>query len=252
MTSDDYRHFVAIVAGENPEKQMERYDAKIKVEPYLVYRYKDADTIIRPKMLAMYENIINSGDLSADEERIMRQEYEEMKAESTEDFFDRITLELDIDEETGDAYSSKNRDGKWHYYSAGGKFSIPFMTLEGKEVNQAKKSEIDWSVMHLNGQDVYRRAWEMVMEGSEPQTETEKLIYNNMKNRTVYFQKFGTKENYVVSGTAFWGYAFLSPETGWVELEDTDDQFEWVSNFYDRFIKPLPEDTQLTIYECVR
>ena len=44
---------------------------------------------------------------------------------------------------------------------------------------------------------------EMVVEGSKPENETETLIYENMKNRTAYFQKFGTKENYVISSTAF-------------------------------------------------
>ena len=64
--------------------------------------------------------------------------------------------------------------------------------------------------------------------------------------------KFENKENYVISNTAFWGYAFLSDMTGWQDASDTEDQFVWMNNFYNLFIKNLPEDTLLTIYECVK
>ena len=89
------------------------------------------------------------------------------------------------------------------------------------------------------------------MEGKKPETDKEEKIYNNMKNRTGYFQKFGTKEKYVASCTAFWGYAFLD-KSGWKELEPDQDQFEWMISYWDRFIKPLPDDTLLTIYECTK
>jgi hypothetical protein len=71
-----------------------------------------------------------------------------------------------------------------------------------------------------------------------------------MKDKETYFKKFETKENYVVSNTAFWGYAFLSEKTGWVDASDTKDQFVWMAEYYNMFIKNLPEDTLLTIYEC--
>jgi hypothetical protein len=71
-----------------------------------------------------------------------------------------------------------------------------------------------------------------------------------MKDKETYFKKFETKENYVISNTAFWGYAFLSEKTGWVDASDTNDQFVWMSEYYNMFIKNLPDDTLLTIYEC--
>ena len=103
--------------------------------------------------------------------------------------------------------------------------------------------------MHLHGGEIYSRAWEMVMEDSKPENDYEKQIYKNMKARTAYFEKFGTKENYIIVNTAFWGYAFVS-KNGWAELEDEMDQFVWVRNFYPLFIEPLSDDTLLTIYEC--
>jgi hypothetical protein len=71
-----------------------------------------------------------------------------------------------------------------------------------------------------------------------------------MKDKETYFKKFETKENYVVSNTAFWGYAFLSEKTGWVDASNTHDQFVWMAEYYNMFIKNLPDDTLLTIYEC--
>ncbi len=97
--------------------------------------------------------------------------------------------------------------------------------------------------------EIYDRAWEMVMYGSGPVNDYENQIYDNMKARTAYFEKFGNKEAYVLSNTAFWAYAFVS-KNGWIELEDNVDQFTWVRNFYEMFIDPLPDDTLLTIYEC--
>ena len=72
-----------------------------------------------------------------------------------------------------------------------------------------------------------------------------------MKNRMAYFDNFEDREHYIASMTAFWGLAFVD-KSGWYELDGKQKQFDWVVNFYDRFIKPLPDDTLLTIYECVR
>ncbi len=251
MNSDDYRHFVAIVAGDNPEELMFPYDANKQVEKYPVYKFADAK-LIQDRYLAMCESLLKGAELSDDEKKEVQEEYDEIKAESPVEFFYEISEGYDYDDETGDAISTKNPHGKWKSFNIGKRFSVPFVTNSGEETYQAKKSDIKWDTIHLNGQEVYKRAWEMVMEGSKPENETEELIYNNMKNRTAYFRKFGTKENYVVSSTAFWGYAFLSEKTGWVELEDNQDQFEWVSNFYNRFIKPLPSNTKLTIFECTK
>jgi hypothetical protein len=92
----------------------------------------------------------------------------------------------------------------------------------------------------------------MVMDNSAPNNEDEKVLYDNMKDKTSYFEKFEAKENYITSNTAFWGYAFLSEKTGWIDATDIEDQFAWMSNFYDVFIKNLSEDTKLTIYECTK
>ena len=128
-------------------------------------------------------------------------------------------------------------------------FCVPFITLDGNEVFQARKKDIDWNRIHLFGQEIYRRAWEMVMEKSEPMTDQEKNIFENMKNRTAYFEKFKDKKRYVTYATAFWGYAFVD-DNKWIDMDSEKDGYDWVSNFYERFIVPLDDNTLLTIYEC--
>ena len=87
------------------------------------------------------------------------------------------------------------------------------------------------------------------MGKKQPKTDEEKIIYENMRNRVEYFRLFETKDNYVMQSTAFWAYAFVD-ENKWTELDETTSQFEWVKNFYERFIKPLDDNTLLTIFEC--
>lgn len=248
MTNDDYQHFVCIVAGENPESLMSEYDKNKVVIPYIVYEYNKIPQL-KKRFIDMYTMALNEGLNDAQQEYVksMLQDLAEM--DNDEFFYELVENdELTIGDD-GNAYSSKNKDGKWSFYSIGKIFSIPFYLKDGREVFQAKKGEIDWEHMHLHGGEIYEKAWEMIMEAKEPQNDYEMTIYENMKDKQSYFEKFETKENYVASNTAFWGYAFLSDKTGWVDAEE-EEQFEWMKNYYDMFIKPLPDDTLLTIYEC--
>lgn len=248
MTNEDYQHFVCIVAGENPKKLMEEYDKNKKVEPYIVYRYADAEKI-KQLYLKNYEAELKNCKDDFEKEYI-ETTIHDLKEMSSDDFYYEITDGLIIDEDTGDASSDVNKNGKWGYYQLGKIFSLPFLTKDGREVFQARKKDIDWEKIHLKGGDVYARAWEMVMDGSKPKDDYEQLIYDNMHDKKAYFEKFETKENYVISNTAFWGYAFLSEMTGWQDASETEDQFVWMCNYYKLFIENLDDNTLLTIYEC--
>lgn len=244
----DYDFFVTIVAGNNPEELMKQYDKNITVEPYVVYKYKDAE-LIKKRYLELLHNLLNAKTVNKEEKEEIMVSIDEINDTSAEDFYFDFTDEYMLDPKTGDALCDKNKNGKWSYYQIGKFFSVPFITKDGDEKFQAHKKDIDWDKIHLANQDTYITAWELVMDKRPPKDEREKKIYENLKNRNGYFEKFKTKENYVVNSTAFWGYAFLSEKTGWVQLEDNQNQFEWVSNFFDNFIKPLDENTLLTIYE---
>lgn len=251
MAIDQYNHFVAIVAGDNPEVLMSPYNKNIETETRVVYKYKDASAL-RDHYIAVYQAIVDSDKIP---EGAFKEDAKDklaiIKAQTAQEFYLDLTEDYAHDEKTGDAVTNENPNGKWYSYRLGKLFSVPFILNDGTETFQAKKGDINWELMHLHGGEIYRRAWEMVMEDSKPQNDYEKQIYDNMKARTAYFEKFGTKENYVLGNTAFWGYAYVS-KNGWLELEDDMDQFEWVGNFYERFIDPLPDDTLLTIYECNR
>jgi len=244
----DYDFFVTVVAGENPEDLMKDYDKNLEVEPYIVYKYEDAQ-LIKDRYLSICKALLENGDLDENEKKGIEITIEEAENMDAEDFYFDYTQDYNLDPKTGDAISNKNKNGKWSSYQLGKLFSIPFKTLNGQETYQARKKDIDWSKMHLDGQEIYERAWELVMDKRPPINTHEEKIYENMKNRTGYFSKFGNKENYVINSTAFWGYAFLSEKTGWTQLEDNMNQFDWVSSYYDNFIVPLEDNTLLTIYE---
>lgn len=251
MTNDDYQHFVCIVAGDNPDDLMKDYDLNKSVEPTIFYKYKDLETV-KQTFIKEYQRRL---DICTNEfeKMYILDSIDDLKSMSVDDFAFSLTEDDNsyfINDETGDIMCDENPDGRWSYYQLGKAFSIPFLTIDGQEVFQAKKKDIDWSKIHLSGKEVYERVWEMVMEGSAPNDEHEMVLFDNMKDKQAYFNKFETKENYVISNTAFWGYAFLSDKNGWMDAEDVEDQFNWMSNFYDVFIKTLPDDTLLTIYEC--
>ena len=250
MNKDDYNHFVCIAAGENPDAIMAEYDKNKKVEKRLVYRFKDAKKI-KESFIKEYESAMKD-EINPSQREYIRLSIEDLKEMDDDDFYFNLAEDNGylIDEDTCDAYSDKNEEGKWSVYSIGKLFSIPFLTKDGKEVFQAKKGDIDWGKIHLNGGEIYGRAWDMVVCGVKPETEYEMTIYENMRDKTTYFQKFGTRENYIISNTAFWGYAFVSDKTGWMDASEEKDQFAWMSNFYDLFIKNLDDNTLLTIFEC--
>ncbi len=256
------RHFKVIVAGDNAEELMLKYDGRTKVAPYVVYEFSKAGEY-RQKFIAFLENLISEMKEKEpdNEERIalLESELEEIKNMSDEDYFVDLGSYpgFETDEETGNIMTTENPLAKYDAYNIGGRFSLPFILKEKKEnpedneVYTAKKGEIDWEAIHLANQYPYEVAWDTTHGIREPENEDEDRIYQNMKNLTVYFSNFENREHYIASNTAFWGYAFVD-ENGWHEIEPSEKQFDWVINFYDRFIKPLPEDTRLTIYECVR
>lgn len=250
MTSDDYNFFSCIVAGDNPEELIAPYDKNKKEEPYVLYRPEDAGRL-RLCYINIYSSILSNPPENCDVGAI-RDTLDDLTEMNDEEFFMKLTEGRKRDEATGNIISDENRKGKYSFCRMGKMLSVPFLTKDGKETFQARKGDIDWGKIHHHGQETYRRAWEMVMEKSEPADEHENAIYTNMKNRTAYFLKFGTKENYVLSCTAFWSYAFVSDKTGWLDASGVETQFAWMREFYDLFIKNLPDDTLLTIYECTR
>lgn len=236
-------HFNVLVAGENHAELMKIHDTNFVVDEYVAYRFKDAE-----KYKQQY---IESLEAVKESDPSVAELIEEIKREDPEDFYLYLTSEYELDPNTGDALCSKNPYGKYDSARIAGRFAMPFKLKDGSESYSARKGDIDWSQM-VSDRLPYELAWDLVMEGKKPKGEYEKRIFNNMKNRTAYFDAFGNKENYVLVSTAFWCYAFVSKKGEWTELEETANQFDWVRDFYNRFVKNLKDDTLLTLYECTR
>lgn len=247
---DNYNHFSVIVAGNNPDDLMKKYDNNVKVEPYVVYKYSDAESLLK-KYIDIYEKILENNK-NTNKAELIKDEIDFLKAQDPIDFYADITEGYEYDENTGDAISTVNPNGKWRIYNIGKNLSIPFILKNSKnECFSALKGDIDWDLIHMSNKEIYENTWDMIINGKAPTNENEQLIYENMKERFLYFQSFKNKENYVASNSAFWAYAFLD-ENNWYEMEDNIAQLDWITNYYDRFIKPLPDNTKLTIFECVK
>lgn len=247
----EQRHFRLIVVGDNHTDLIKKYDNNKKVKKYLVYKFADKDKL-KEKQLSYMKVSLKSLDPESPMYQMLLDQYDEYSNMDSLEFYTEITEGMIIDEETGDAYSEDNPDGRYDRIQLAGQFALPLITKEGKEIYSCRKKDVDWPKVHLTGKEAYEFAWDSVMGNKKPVTDDEKIIYENMKNRKAYFEHYKTRENYVMSNTAFWGYAFLSEKEGWKELEPNINQIDWVINFYNRFIVPLGEDELITIYECYR
>jgi hypothetical protein len=247
------RHFKVVVAGDNAEELMLKYDSSTKVAPYVVFEFKKAEEY-KQKYLESLRAILKHAEkeFPKDEQvAYLREEIKDIEEESATDYFLDLTDGMELDEKTGDALSTDNPNERYTFHKVGGSFSVPFILNDGSESYSARKCDIDWSKVHLANQRPYEVAWDTTHGLATPQNDDERTIYENMKNLDAYFLNFEGREHYIASNTAFWGLAFVDAN-GWHELSPADKQFDWVIGFYDRFISPLPDDTLLTIYECVR
>ncbi len=250
--SNAREHFVLLVAGDNPSSRLNQFDKEQHKEKKMVYKKSDAKEILE-KYKKTYEEFMKNQPPEEITDYITDQ-YNYLCQMSPEDFYTEVTHDMELDAE-GNAWVYENPNAKFRYYEPAGKFANPLINKDDEEVYQAIKSDIAWDQIHMSERDVayYARVWEMCVEGEEPRNEIEERAYKNMKERKVYFLNFENKETYVASNTSFWAYAFLGLDDKWVDFEDSGcTQFDWMTSFYDRFIKDLPEDTLITIYECAR
>lgn len=250
---NEYRHFNVLVVGDNPEELIMRYDANLKVAPYVKYEYAKAKEYYNSYLKSLKVLLKKFEKEGEDEENInlLKAEIDDITNMTPEDYYFELVSDLDVNEETGDAYSTENPNAKFTSHRQAGFFALPFILKDGREVYTAIKGDVDWDKIHLANQRPYEVAWDTVVEGKLPNGENEHAIYENMKNREHYFTNFESREHYIAASTAFWDYAYVDRD-GWVELDNSKPQFDWVINFYDRFVNPLPDDARLTLYECVR
>jgi hypothetical protein len=92
MAIDQYNHFVAIVAGDNPEVLMSPYDKNIKTEPRVIYKYEDAGKL-RTQYISVYKSIISSDKIPdgpfKEEEK---DKLAVIESQTTEEFYLDLTM----------------------------------------------------------------------------------------------------------------------------------------------------------------
>lgn len=245
---NNYEHFVTIVAGENPDELMKPYQSDIEEMPHVLYYYKDAGKL-RENYITLTKSMLKS-NLSEQEERELTDILSIIESQTDDEFFEDLAEDYDIDETTGDIITFENPNEEFTTYQMGKNFSAPFILKDGTTTFQARKKDIDWDKMCFGDKEIYLRTWELAIEGAKPLNDIEKTIKKNMENRKDYFAFFKDKETYALHCSAFWGYAFLSENTGWKSLNYNMNQIDWVVNYYNNFILLLPEKTLLTIFEC--
>ena len=247
---EERRHFVCIVAGTNPDELMAKFNEGNVTEERIIYRKEDASKM-KETAKSFFSMVKDSEQYKDENVKIYVDAELDATDMSDEEYFAYKTSGYKHDE-SGNAVTTENINGRWSTYNLGENFSIPFILKDGTSSYSALKGDVDWEKVLTRDKELYERTWDLVMEDSEPSNEQEETILRNMKRRENYLKGFGDKKTYVASNTAFWGFAFLSEDTGWMEMDETVEQFVWMTEYYNMFINPLPDDTLLTIYECKR
>ena len=244
--------FSVMAVGDNPDEIMSKYDLSLKVKPYVRFRYKDASKI-KEKTVKVYSDIIKDHKkflLNEMQEDYLKEKIKAINNMSPFEYYREITNGLYYDE-NGDALSDENPNGKWKTYNIGNHFSLPFTLKDGSEKYQAINNEIDWESMRFKNRKVYEDAWDLVHNIRQPETDDEKLIYENMKDKTNYFSRFKDRESYAIYNSAYWNFAYVD-ENKWIGMDDDNKEMDWIENYYDRFVKNIDQNAKITIFECTK
>lgn len=172
------------------------------------------------------------------------------------EFYHTLTEEYEHDE-NGDTITDENPNAHYQYEECYDErirknqmneapFADPLILKNGMKVYSAKVGDIDWDIVHLGKSDIYRAVWEICVDGREPINDDEKTAKMVMSNKKDYFASFNNVDEYIGHNCAFWCYG-VATEDEYVECNGRD--IDWTNGFYDRFIKPLPNDTVISVYQ---
>lgn len=250
--SDGSKFFSVMVVGDNPEQLMEKYEIGKKVERYRKYKYLEAEKMLN-KSIEMLNEVINNKEkfnFNAFQIDFLKDKIKNLSSLTPFEYYSSITKGLYYDE-NGDAWSDENPNGKWKEYNIGKNFSMPLTLVDKSTRYQAINEEVAWDDMHMKDVHTYETVWDLVVDGKEPQNETEKTLYENMKNKENYFASFKNKDEYITHNCAYWNYAYLD-ENGWIDMDDENNQVKWIKDYYERFISKLNPTDKITIFECTK
>jgi hypothetical protein len=282
-------HFVVLVIGENIEDQLDPYEEK-DVEPYVeatkqqaiemekkrIQKYKEgiyAEYLKDPEAYA--KDCMNPKHLE-----YLEHEFPKKLKWTDEEIYQNEVLQFKDPEEVGpngEIYSTYNPKSKWDWYLVGGRWTgaLPLklgaygvtgtpgvMTNPAEEgwVDQARKGDIDWPKIHQTKKkyDEAIEYWEVVVEGKKPPEGKSRDFFTMWKPK-FYKERYGNKETFAKCCSNFTMWAIVKDgkwiekgDMGWwgISSETNEEALDWELNFYDTYIKPLPDDTLLTVVDC--
>lgn len=245
--------------GDDHEAIIKKYSLDTVVDRYVKYRRADAGAL-RGKFLRLLESILESKmlNISNAQRDNYGKLYQSIKEMTEEEYYEYLTRKCEVDEATGEAYSTENPNAhyKWERcfqnrllkHGEEGNFSNPFWLKDGTKSYSARFNDILWERNHMFGTDLYKRAWELVVDDSEPADEREERIKLNMKGKLGYFLNFDDVDEYVKHSCSFWCYG-VATEDYYDEVSYQISDKRWVREFYDKYIAKLEGNPLLTIYE---
>ena len=249
--TEESRFFNVLVIGDDPIEKMKKFDKNLHVEPYIKFRYLDAEKMQKSTIKVMTDFIKNQERLKLSDGVItyLKERVRAIASMKPFDYYRVITANMRYDE-NGNALSTENPNGKWAFCNhTPTDFAMPFTLKDGTKSFQAKKGDINWNVMHMYNTELYTITWDLIHGDREPQNKQEENIIENAKGMDGYYSRFKDGEELAAYSCSYWNYAVTDGEK-WEDLDDHPDTMEWVKKFYNKFIKKLPDDTLLTIFEC--
>ncbi len=239
-----------MVVGDNHKELMDKYSLDLEVESYVKYEYLKADKYLANAIKSLEGVLANADKIGIEPStaEILSLRLKALSKLTPFEYYRGLTENMYYDE-NGNALSTENLDGHWKTAHIGRNFAVPLKLKDGSESYSARMDDIDWFAMN-EPTALYEAAWEMVVDGREPNTEQEERVYESMKDKLTYFSNFKDKEDYVNYNTRYWNYAFVD-KNGWTDVDNYGgDEKEWINTFFERFIKNLNPNDLITIYEC--
>ena len=234
-----------LVVGDNPLQLLSKYVEKQLSEPQLIYHLADAEKLLQDK-IRLNEKVLAKGNLSAQQQNLFNQIISYLRSITPEEYYRNLTQGLGIDEK-GDAYTFSNLDGKIEKYQEPTQYFIPFLRHDGTTCFHCHKGDVDWQKMYMDNAQLFESTWGIIKEGKKPENSQENSILQN-KSRLLYvLNQYSSKDEYVNINSSYWTHAYLD-ENGWHDIDETNS-LEWIGNFYKRFIEPLNDTQNITIFE---
>lgn len=241
--------FSTLVIGDNPDEIISKYNINKEVnEPYIIYKYSDLHKI-RKNRIKIYEEFLKTLDNPLNKAQISTQ-ISKLENMSDEEYYNEIGDLYGYDERMN-IISDDNPFGEFIFSEKGGKYFNDFLIdVNGKYTTSDIKSHIAWDKLHFNIDKlkVYDRTWELCVNKITPVDDYDKNIIKNMSNYKGYFDKFKDKNDFIAKSTSFFTFAVCT-EDSWYDADKFNNE-NWDIIFYDMFIKDLPDNKLITIYEC--